>query len=217
MQVDDDNSGAIDFFEFLLLAIPGMSKVNSSKKPRNFTINAFRNAMFEDADQAGRGEGEGDMEIPEQCFVMADEVADDDSRAKVLFAELRIRFKRNVHDTPGRSESARDGNIVLPLTLKRDCWVERIYPFEDKAPEQGSGGAGESLIGHPFKDPKPQTSTSPTLHFLTTLNSGYWHREAQNLKPKKSEHETLECGPQASSSLPLRLQIPAGSPCHSPN
>jgi hypothetical protein len=141
-QVDGDNSGAIDFLEFLLLAIPGMSKSNSSKKPRGFTVNPFRNAMFEDADGTGGEVGAREIEIPVQCFAAGEEDAVDEAKSKGLFAELRIRFKKNVHDNPGRSESARDGNIVLPLTLKRDCWVERVYPFNDKAPAQGSGGAG---------------------------------------------------------------------------
>ena len=140
--MDGDNSGAIDFSEFLLLAIPGMSKANSSKKPRGFTVNPFRNAMFEDADGTGGEVGAREAEIPEQCFAAGEEVAVDEAKSKGLFAELRIRFKKNVHDNPGRSESARDGNIVLPLALKRDCWVERVYPFNDKAPAQGSGGAG---------------------------------------------------------------------------
>lgn len=158
-EVDDDGSGSVDFEEFILLAIPGLRTTRTNKKPRGFAISPCRSAMFEDA-EGTTGVADIPIEVPAQCFFPASEdeegMKDQDGARRPprkLAVELRLRFKRSPHDALGRSESARDGNIVLPLTVAENVWVEKMYPFDDKMASTGCGGAGITFTAPDPPDP----------------------------------------------------------------
>jgi hypothetical protein len=160
--VDADNSGSVDFEEFLLLAIPGFTKSRKTSKPRGFAVHNALHAMYQDAEGCTSDAlDEFVVEIPEQCM-RRDEPELDSSRpgeptsqqpTRRMFVELRLRFKRAINDNLGRTESASGGNIILPLRLMKDNWIECSYPFDDKQLAHSASGSGILFIAPPPPDP----------------------------------------------------------------
>lgn len=159
--MDTDNSGSIDFQEFLLLAIPGFSSTRALAHPRKLLALKMSHAMYEDADGCGEmALKEVFAEIPDKCFRPAPVEEDHLGRALSVqpapwnvSLELRLRFQRAERDRLGRTQSASQGNIVVPLKPQHDCWIDRDYPYDDKKMAHDQEGTGILFTAPPPPDP----------------------------------------------------------------
>ncbi len=156
--MDSDNSGTVDFKEFLVLAIPGFNKSRPLAKPRSFALHTALHAMYQDAQGCGAKALTDEVaRIPEQCIKRDVAKSNNALEHSILGSsggggaslELHLRFNKATNDSLGRTQSATDGSITLPLTLMKDNWQECTYPFEDKRLAHSSSGAGIEFTAAP--------------------------------------------------------------------